>query len=166
MSCRLCTATNKDGSACRNHTCERGNRCWIHLRSQKGLMVKKSGIPNAGRGLYATRPFKQNKTIVAYTGKHIASDDMWEHYPDGSDAAYAVGSPETYYVDALNPQFSSVGRYINDCYSSNRRDNLCTNNAKVIRQGDYGKIKIKALKNINKGDEIFSDFSEYRYGEA
>ena len=83
MVCPQCKAITDKGERCKNHTCRNVNYCWIHLRKIDGLAIKDSDIPNAGKGVFATRdfPLKQKdkgskKPIAYYSAKEIT------HEPD------------------------------------------------------------------------------------
>src|SRR4029077_15177011 len=61
-----CTAQTKNGMHCKQLTAM-GQYCWNPLRTEKGLRIKKSTIPRAGKGLFAARPLPV-KHLIPYTG--------------------------------------------------------------------------------------------------
>jgi hypothetical protein len=74
MPSHVCTAHTKSGALCKQRTAK-GQYCWAHLRSIRGLRIKKSGAPGAGFGLFADRALPA-KYDINYTGDRVplASD--------------------------------------------------------------------------------------------
>lgn len=62
-----CTATTKTGAHCRQQTAV-GQYCFNHRRIISGVRIKVSGVPNGGKGLFATREFAPGERIALYTG--------------------------------------------------------------------------------------------------
>ena len=48
---------------CRKRTAHT-SKCWIHLAKENNLRIKKSNIPNSGKGLFSWKnPFKRFQTL-------------------------------------------------------------------------------------------------------
>ena len=68
MPSQRCLGRSRKGTQCKSRT-KVGAYCWQHLVKMEGLRIKKSTIPQAGRGLFtARRAFKKNETVTKYTG--------------------------------------------------------------------------------------------------
>jgi hypothetical protein len=75
MPTQQCTANTKQGKQCGQRT-QHGEYCWIHLSQLHGARIKPSLVPNAGKGLFATRDFKKGEIIGNYTGDMVRVDQM------------------------------------------------------------------------------------------
>lgn len=158
MPCRRCSAIKPDGTQCRLTTCVRFPYCWIHLKSINGLVVKTSTVPGAGKGLFTTVARQRGDVILRYTGERLTQAQLDSRYGDRL-ALYAVivdhtdrGSQRRY-IDATDPQHSSVARYINDC--KRRRCNTDFHT-------DGENVDVVANRRIAAGDEVFVSYgSEY-----
>ena len=118
--CARCSVTTSRGSQCKRTTCKYGGMCYQHTRKTYGVLVKTSKIPNSGSGLFATRDFKRGDLIVPYTGKLLSMEEY-----EQKEGFYALSLTKDHVVDAESTQ-SSVGRYANECRSSNKRKGDCT----------------------------------------
>lgn len=158
MPCRRCSAIKPDGTQCRLTTCVRFPYCWIHLKKKDGLVVKPSTVPGAGKGLFTTVARNVGDVIVRYTGERLTQAQLDRRYGNRL-AVYAIeighkrrGSRRRY-IDAVDPQYSSVARYINDCMEG-------TCNADFIENGEN--VDVVANRRIAAGDEVFVSYgSEY-----
>lgn len=76
-----CEYIKQNGERCRLRT-RRSFLCWHHQSKQDGVRIKKSGIPNAGLGLFADKNLKKNDKVPY--GKDIPIVDNLreeDHYP-------------------------------------------------------------------------------------
>ena len=105
------------------------------------LRIKKSGIPNAGFGLFATKKFPKDAKVIDYLGT------IHHHQIIGP---YVLELNPHKFVDAANSKY--VGGYSNTC----RNNNSCTNNAKLTGYQGVGRIKTK--KTILPGKEIYTSY--------
>jgi len=166
MTCDRCTAITKNGTRCKLHTCRTLKYCWIHLKSIDGLQIKKSGIPNADLGLFATKSFPYSKTRVDPTITYYSARTISDTPNRGSEYVLKVND-KPQYLDSWSPS-NFVGRYINSFKNhpdkSKRRANVrFTKGSRIYRKDDryVVPIKQKAMK-INKGDELFINYgSDY-----
>jgi SET domain-containing protein len=101
----------------------------------------RTGRSKAGLGLFARVPIKKGQFIVRYTGRKIRTETT-----EDLDTRYLFEINERWTIDGANRK--NRARYIN---------HACRPNAEVY----FVKlvIKIRAIKNIEPGDEI-----TYHYG--
>ena len=114
MPSQRCTAKTKKGGFCRQRTAK-GQFCWCHLQSERGLRIKNSTIPNAGLGLFAARNLPKGHT-VDYTGDRVPLDSD----SDGGVYFLEVRSDEA--IDAARTN-AGEGRWVNDPKGTDRRAN-------------------------------------------
>lgn len=121
--------------------------------------VKDSTIPGAGKGLFATKYIKEHTVIGRYWGEtiNVKSED---NIPEDR-VAYCVQLHPKHFIDATNPDYSSMVRYANDAnFAGDGATNL-TNNAHFEKYSSEKEIWLVATHNIKKGQEILAD---YKYG--
>ncbi len=105
------------------------------------LEVRSSGVH--GKGVFATRPIRQGRRIIEYTGKRMS----WAEAPNDPD------DPHTFNFGlenglVINPEIGgNEARWIN---------HACDPNCEAIEEDD--RIFIYALRNIRPGEELFYDY--------
>lgn len=111
-----CQAIKPNGAQCNLRTLK-GPRCYVHAL-KLGLRVKKSNIPAANMGLFATQDFPRNGLIDEYKGEilEMPTDDV----PEDRDYVFSVD--ENHHIDAGHPN-SCYSRFINDSRNTGRRAN-------------------------------------------
>lgn len=138
----------------------------------KALLLKKSNIPNAGKGLYTNEFIEKDKIILEYKG-HISNNE--ELTSDEIDVAVDVGC-------GVSIVGSSLAAYINDNivyqkiyknqieqvyseeYISNweevfpRWDFSYNCEFLIIGKGEYAKVYIKTIRDIQAGEELFISY--------
>ena len=72
-TCIRCHALTSSGGQCKMRTCRQYPYCWMHMKMIYGVQVKNSEISNAGKGLFATKSVKKNKTITHYSSKEVSN---------------------------------------------------------------------------------------------
>lgn len=103
-----CNSKTKTGAQCKKYTLK-GPKCWLHAVRELNLRVKKSGIPNAGMGLFAgPKPFQKNQKIDRYVGKHLLDSGQ----VDRSKSAYILQLSKDEWIDAGRTN-SCFARYAN-----------------------------------------------------
>lgn len=121
------------------------------------LIVKKSQIPGAGKGLYTKRDIKKGERFVEYVGE-IITEKQLEKRAENDIYGYAFYISKNKCIDAYYiPE--SLARYANDAKGITRVEGLKNNSCYEIwkKQG-----WIKAIKNIKAGEEIFVSYgTEY-----
>jgi len=122
---------------------------------EKHLIVKKSQIPNAGKGLFTKVAIPKGTRIVEYKGRISTWKDVKDE--DGKNG-YIFFVNRNHVIDAL-PTKSALARYANDARGLVRVKGL-TNNCDYVTEGK--RAYIEAKRNIAAGEEIFVDYgSDY-----
>ena len=104
MPSQRCTANTKSRKQCKARTAM-GQFCWNHLRSMRGLRIKKSSVPGGGMGLHAARALPANHR-VDYTGDRVALDGT-------NGGSYYLQLSSHSGIDAARTN-AGEGRWIND----------------------------------------------------
>ena len=126
---------------CRFQTCLRKcqlEMCSEHLCDVLGVEVKESNIPGAGFGLFATREFKKNQTIIFFTGSAITRLGIIKK-------EYTLWRGKSMYYDC------SVKRCAAACANT-----LRVNNCKTV--AFRLKCSLKTTKKIRAGDELTTPY--------
>ncbi|CAF1295848.1 unnamed protein product [Didymodactylos carnosus] len=111
-----------------------------------GIIVKTSGIPEAGLGVFALKKFKKNTFFGPYTGVRYRSDAR--SYESGYSWIIQDIEGNIYnYVDAKDPRRSNWLRYVN-CPNKPENENL-------IAVQFNGEMYYKTLRDIEAGEELF-----------
>ena len=137
-----CEATTKAGARCRLRT-TRGKVCWIHLKHQQGLRVKKSGV--AGLGLYTTKTRKKKERLATYKGKPMTRAQVAQRYGNRT-APYVYCRSKKRCRDARKTT-SGVARYANDARGTSKK-----NNAK------FTGFTLRAKRTIPAGSEVLVSY--------
>lgn len=118
---------------------------------EKHLYVKKSTLPNAGKGLFTKVFIPKGTLIVEYKGKITTWKDVKD---DDGKNGYIFYVKRYHVIDAL-PTKKPLARYANDARGLTRIKGI-TNNCDYITKGL--KAYIESKKNIEAGSEIFVDY--------
>ena len=147
--CVRCVATTKAGERCKRRTCMRKDYCFQHLRIDKKLELKPSGVPGGGRGLFTLERKKKGEFIADYTGRIV---------PRGGEQPYGLYWNRQKVLDANSTQ-DAVGRYANTCRKQNKDRGQCSgNNAKFARDYRSSTAKLRATKTIQPREEVFASY--------
>ncbi|MCE3229955.1 MAG: hypothetical protein K0S32_4506 [Bacteroidetes bacterium] len=125
------------------------------LTSNMALIVKKSTLPKAGKGLFTTTPIKKGEKVIEYKGEII----NWKQYKkrvDENKDGYLFYISDERCIDAY-PTPQHKARYANDAAGITRVRGL-RNNCNYEIVGD--KCFIVAQKNIKAGEEIFVNYTK------
>lgn len=164
--------SKRTGKRCRIKTCVVGPKCWIHTKFQDGLIIKKSAIAGAGKGLMTTVPRKAYSRIAEYTGELLTSAQVNARYPGAALGEYTIKAGYNNYIDARNTN-SGPARYANTCDAPAGMKRVCRNNAtlayEVIPGGRVKKTRRKHRvwlevcpgANIPAGSEIFTSYGKH-----
>lgn len=119
---------------------------------EKKLIVKKSTLPNAGKGLFTSVDIPKGKRIVEYKGTRTVWKDVED---DDGKNGYIFYITRNNVIDAL-PHKEALARYANDARGMSKVDGI-RNNAEYII--DKGRCYIDAMRNIPAGSEILVSYS-------
>lgn len=119
---------------------------------EKKLLVKKSTLPGAGKGLFTTVDIPKGKRIVEYKGTRTTWAEVED---DDGKNGYIFYITKKNVIDAL-PHKEALGRYANDARGMSKIDGI-RNNAEYII--DKGRCYIDAMKDIKAGAEILVSYS-------
>jgi len=118
------------------------------------LLIKKSLIPNAGKGLFTTKPIKKEGKVIEYRGEIIGFKEYRKRSRKHQDH-YIFYLRRDLCIDALyTKQYKA--RYANDARGFSRVKGF-TNNCDYVIEGD--KCFIVANKPIKAGDEILVNYT-------
>ena len=121
--------------------------------AKKHLYIKRSGIPNAGKGLY-TKIFIPKGTVIAEYEGEITT---WKKVQQANEFnGYVFYINKNHVIDA-KPYLKSFARYINDAKGITRIEGL-QNNSKYVNEDN--RIFIEAIKDIPAGSEIFVSYKK------
>ncbi|MFN3840375.1 MAG: SET domain-containing protein [Cyclobacteriaceae bacterium] len=118
---------------------------------EKHLYVKKSTLPNAGKGLFTKVFIPKGVKVVEYKGKITTWKDVKD--VDGKNA-YIFYVKRDHVIDAWRT-LRHLARYANDARGLSRIKGV-TNNCDYTTKGL--KAYIESKKNIPAGSEIFVDY--------
>jgi SET domain-containing protein len=120
---------------------------------EKHLYVKKSNLPNAGKGLFTKKFIPKGTRIVEYKGKVSTWKDVKDE--DGKNG-YIFFVTRNHVINAL-PRKTALARYANDARGLTRIKGV-TNNADYVTDGLTPYIESK--KDIPAGAEILVDYGK------
>jgi uncharacterized protein len=147
MECTIC-----DVIPCRHPQCGRmttlgAGWCPEHLHARFGIEIKKSTIPNAGSGVFATRNIQANEFIVTYDGEVVDTHELNRRYGKHARKIYAVKIGNGRFEDGLFRR--GAGTMVNHSDSPN---------AMLVLDSDTNRVTIVSSKRIRKNQEIFVDY--------
>lgn len=120
---------------------------------EKQLFVKKSGIPDSGKGLFTKKFIPKGTRIVEYKGRISTWKDVKDE--DGKNG-YIFYITRNHVINAL-PTKSALARYANDARGLSKIKGV-TNNCDYISDGL--KAYIESKRDIPAGTEIFVDYGK------
>jgi SET domain-containing protein len=118
---------------------------------EKQLFIKKSTLPNAGKGLFTRKAIPKGTRIVEYKGKRSKWKDVKDE--DGKNG-YIFYINRNNVIDAL-PVKTALARYANDARGLVRIPGLINNADYVV---DGLKAFIESKRDIPAKSEIFVDY--------
>ncbi len=119
------------------------------------LLVKKSTLPQAGKGLFTTKRILKDEKIVEYKGEIIDWKEYEKRVKEDKDG-YLFYINKKRCIDAFNtPQHKA--RYANDAAGLSRMKGLKNNAVYEIFED---KCYIVATRTIEAGEEIFVSYSK------
>ena len=119
---------------------------------EKHLVVKRSKIPGAGKGLYTKVAIPKDTRIVEYKGRITT----WKEMKDAHDNGYIYSVNRNHVIDAQRT-LSALARYANDAKGLTRVKGI-TNNCTYVNDGLHAYIE--SVKSIPAGSEIYVDYGK------
>ena len=120
---------------------------------EKQLIVKRSTLKGAGKGLFTTKPIPRGKKIVEYKGKVTRWKDINDH--DGLNG-YLYYINRDHVIDAA-PATDALARYANDARGMVRRDGLRNN---CIYRIEGLRVFIYSMRDIPAGSELLVGYGK------
>lgn len=120
---------------------------------EKILIIKRSNLPQAGRGLFTKTEISKSTRIVEYKGKKRKWKEV--KHLDGHNG-YLMYITRNAVIDALSAT-KTFGRYANDAQGLNRISGL-TNNCEYVSEGN--RCYIEAKRTIQKGEELMVGYGK------
>ncbi|MBS1635798.1 MAG: SET domain-containing protein [Bacteroidetes bacterium] len=120
------------------------------------LIVKKSKLPGAGKGLYTTKAIRKEAKVIEYRGEIIGYEEYRRRARREEDH-YLFYLRRDLCIDAMyTKQYKA--RYANDAAGITRVKGL-RNNSDYVIFGD--KCFIVASRDIKAGEEIFVNYTNH-----
>lgn len=119
---------------------------------EKQLVVKRSTIPGAGKGLFTKKAIPKDTRIVEYKGRITT----WKEVKDDSDNFYIYTINKNHVIDAM-PTTKALARYANDASGLVRVKGI-TNNCIYVNDGL--KAYIESVKDIPAGGEVLVSYGK------
>lgn len=125
----------------------------------KHLVVKKSTLPNAGKGLFTKVEIPKGTRITEYKGKIMTWKDVEAHVDD--HIGYVFWFSNQYVIDAWKTK-KGVAHYANDAKGLSKLKGAKNNS---VYDTEKRRCYIVATRDIPAGSEIFVDYGD-EYWEA
>jgi SET domain-containing protein len=122
---------------------------------EKQLIVKRSTIPNSGKGLFTKKFIPKGTRIVEYKGKRTTWKDV--NIDEGRNG-YIYYINRNHVIDAM-PFPKYLGRYANDAQGLTKVKGI-NNNCRYVADMDTMRVYIEAVKNIPAGAEILVQYGK------
>ena len=120
---------------------------------EKQLLIKRSKIPGAGKGLFTKQFIAKGTRIIEYKGRITT----WKEVLQGNDFnAYVYYVKRDYVIDAMLHK-KALARYANDARGLSKIKGL-TNNTKYVE--DDKKVFMEAVKDIPACSEILVSYGK------
>jgi SET domain-containing protein len=120
---------------------------------EKHLLVKKSSLPHAGKGLFTRVAITKGTRIVEYKGRV----QSWREVKDQDGInGYLMYINRNVVINAL-PSIKTLGRYANDARGFIRVKGI-RNNAEYVSEGK--RCFIEATRSIQAGEEILVSYGK------
>jgi len=124
----------------------------MSLLTKEELRVKKSSLPDSGKGLFTRVFIPKGTRIVEYTG----TVTTWKEVEDDADNGYIYFYNSKHVIDAA-PHKDALARYANDAAGLSRVKGISNNS---VYEKSKGRVYIKAEKDIPAGAEILVSYGK------
>lgn len=119
---------------------------------QDQLVVKKSNLPGAGKGLFARHFIPKGTPIAEYKGKITT----WKEVKLKNSNGYLYYVNREHVIDASNHK-KSKARYANDARGLKRIKGIINN---AIYTESHGRVFIESTRDIAPGEEILVSYGK------
>lgn len=160
-----CVQNKSNGQRCKLRTVIGTNMCWRHLLTHHNLRIKESGIPGAGKGLFAMSKqneivFRKGDVIIEYLGEVITKNELDGRYGEYT-APYALQETRNRYLD------SACNRGIASLANRPPVGQSQMKNAEFVYDQRAKKIYMVSTRDILNGSEILVSYGrQYRLHET
>ena len=120
------------------------------------LTVKKSTLPDAGKGLFTKGPIKKGEKVIEYLGEIIDWKEYEKRVAKDEDG-YLFFINKKHCIDAFNTP-EHIARYANDAEGLSKVKGLKNNAEYAVEKGN--RCFIVAKRDIAKGEEIFVSYTK------
>lgn len=120
---------------------------------EKQLLVKKSTLPNAGKGLFTKKTIPKGKKIVEYKGT-VSTWKEVDHNEGANGYIYYINKN---HVINARPHPDYLARYANDAKGLAQVKGISNN---AVYRTDGMKAYIESLREIPAGGEIFVGYGK------
>lgn len=120
---------------------------------EKQLVVKKSALPNAGKGLFTRKTIAKGERIVEYKGTVTTWKEV-DHNEGENGYIYYISRN---HVINARPHPDHLARYANDAKGIAKLKGLSNN---ALYRVDGLKVYIESTKEIPAGSEIFVGYGK------
>jgi SET domain-containing protein len=121
----------------------------------KDLIVKRSTLPQSGKGLFTKRDIKKGERFVEYLGEIVTEKEL-DRRAEKDIYGYAFYISKNRCIDAFYTP-NELARYANDAQGISKIKGLKNNCSYVVYKNSGW---IEAQKNIKAGEEIFVSYGK------
>jgi SET domain-containing protein len=126
----------------------------INLKTQKDLILKKSKISGAGKGVFAARDFKKDEFLGVYLG-NILSEKQFNNTKDTSYVWEVSVNGRHFYIDAKHVKSNNKLRFVNGAMSESQQQKV---NVESYQYG--GMIRYRTIKSVKEGTEFVIEYGD------
>jgi len=128
-----------------------------------GVEVKPSQIVNGGNGLFASKSFNKNELITAYEGEEIDRATADQLRKEGKDTHIKSISAFHQLVNGFKDPKEAAGKG-GGSFANTTKGTQFEQNAEIVRKTNkktgLDQLYVKALKDIQPGEEVFVDYGK------
>ncbi len=136
---------------------------WSTLNN-KNVTVRKSTIPNAGRGLFANITFNIDDCVAEYNGKIIGQKEV-DKLTEQNQYQYIAQLTDFLAIDGYRDEKTGLGSFVNDIRTKTKHnayfyvsDYKPNNDNHNFGRKTNLRVFLIASNKIEKGDEIFVSY--------
>ena len=120
------------------------------------IEIKKSNIPGAGKGVFATKLIPKGSVMGYYKGK-LYTQEQYEKL-NNKDYIFELKfrNQPNFYIDASNSKYSNWTRYVNGARKKSQKDMINTDTYQQCFN-----IYFEAIKDIHPGEELIISYGRH-----